>query len=102
MQKPGVAAVFNAVPAAMFLGVALRFSSGRFDDLVGIAVGIIHRRPVLGTRRIMMAALLVLDAFAFGLVELVLALHRVLLMSILSKGNVASAGPVPGGLIASG
>src|SRR3954451_18045430 len=94
-KNPGFAAVVNAVPAAMFLGATLRFSSGRFDDFVGIAVGVIHRRSVLGTRRVMMAALLFLDALAFGLVELVLALHRVLLISILSNRNVASARPVP-------
>ena len=63
----------------MFLPRALsRLSSGRLDDLVGITVGIVHRRPVFRARRIVMAALLVLNTLSFGFVELILALHRTL------------------------
>ena len=37
----------------------------RLDDLVGVAVGVVERRAVLRPRRHVVAALLVLDAFAF-------------------------------------
>src|SRR3954465_9510296 len=43
-------------------------SLARLDDLVGIPVGVIHRRTVVGPRRHVVAALLVLDALLFGFV----------------------------------
>src|SRR3954462_5215065 len=68
-------------------------SLARLDDLVGVSVGVVHRRTVVGPRRHVVAALLVLDALLFGFV-----FHRRLQtvpLSRLSSDQVERIGFVP-------